>query len=75
MNRGTWMQSPEIAAWLAKSRLDPTGPTIARMMAAGDPRLAALSGFREAIVAAMPDVIRLGMAAKALHEAPRAPVN
>ncbi len=45
MNRGTWSQTPEIAAWLAQSRLDPTAPTIARMMAAGDPRLAVLAGF------------------------------
>ncbi|WP_066531443.1 NAD(P)-binding protein [Erythrobacter sp. CCH5-A1] len=75
MNRGTWMQTPEIAAWLAKSRLDPTGPTVARMSEAGDPRLAALSGFRQAVTAAMPDVIRLGMAAKALHEAGRAPAS
>lgn len=75
MNRGTWSQTPEIAAWLAKSRLDPTGPTVARMIASADPRLAAMSGFREAVMAAMPDVIRLGMAAKALHETPRAPVN
>lgn len=75
MNRGTWSQTPEIAAWLAKSRLDPTGPTVARMAAAGDPRLAALSGFRPAVMAAMPDVIRLGMAAKALHEAAMAPAK
>jgi hypothetical protein len=71
MNRGTWSQTPEIAAWLARSRLDPTGPTIARMMAAGDPRLAALGGFRAAMKEAMPAVIRLGMAAKAMHETPR----
>ena len=78
MNRGTWSQTPEISAWLAKSRLDPTGPTVARMIAASDPRLAVLSGFREAVMAAMPDVIRLGMAAKALHESAvghGAPVN
>ncbi|WP_073973867.1 NAD(P)-binding protein [Erythrobacter donghaensis] len=75
MNRGTWMQTPEIAAWLAKSRLDPTGPTVARMSAAGDPRLAALSGFRQAVMAAMPDVIRLGMAAKALHESTSSPAS
>ena len=75
MNRGTWMQTPAIAAWLAKSRLDPTGPTVARMAAAGDPRLAALSGFRQAVMAAMPDVIRLGMAAKALHESETAPAK
>lgn len=71
MNRGTWSQTPEIAAWLAKSRLDPTGPTIARMVAAGDPRLAALGGFRAAVQEAMPAVIRLGMAAKAIHETQR----
>jgi hypothetical protein len=70
MNRGTWSQTPEIAAWLAKARLDPTGPTIARMMAAGDPRLAALGGFRAAVKEAMPAVIKLGMAAKAIHEMP-----
>ncbi|NKB16554.1 MAG: hypothetical protein HC774_06320, partial [Sphingomonadales bacterium] len=52
-----------------KSRLDPTGPTVARMIAAGDPRLAAFSGFRQAVMQAMPDLIRLGMAAKAIHEA------
>ena len=75
MNRGTWMQTPEIAAWLAKARLDPTGPTVARMAAAGDPRLAALSGFRQAVMAAMPDVIRLGMAAKALHESATSPAK
>jgi hypothetical protein len=45
------------------------------MIAAGDPRLAVLGGFREAVKAAMPDVIRLGMAAKALHDAPAAPTN
>ena len=71
MNRGTWSQTPEIAAWLAKSRLDPTGPTIARMMGASDPRLAVLGGFRSAVKEAMPAVIRLGMAAKAVHDFPR----
>jgi hypothetical protein len=68
MNRGTWSQTPEIAAWLSKSRLDPIGPTVARMMAAGDPRLAMLSGFRDAVKEAMPAVIRLGMTAKTIHE-------
>lgn len=71
MNRGTWSQTPEIAAWLAKSRLDPTGPTVARMLAAGDPRLAVLGGFRSAVKEAMPSVIRMGMAAKAVHDSPR----
>jgi len=45
------------------------------MIAAGDPRLAAMRGFREAVMQAMPDVIRLGMAAKALHEAGARPTN
>ncbi|MFM7404092.1 MAG: NAD(P)-binding protein [Erythrobacter sp.] len=75
MNRGSWMQTPEIAAWLAKSRLDPTGPTISRMMASGDPRLQALGALRSVVKDAMPGVIRLGMAAKALHEAGSAPTN
>lgn len=75
MNRGTWSQTPEISAWLAKSRLDPTGPTVARMIASGDPRLAALSGFRDAVKEAMPAVIRLGMAAKALHEGQASPTT
>jgi hypothetical protein len=75
MNRGTWSQTPAIAAWLAKSRLDPTGPTVARMIAAGDPRLAVLGGFRSAVKEAMPAVIRLGMAAKALHEASSHPTT
>jgi hypothetical protein len=75
MNRGTWSQTPEISAWLAKSRLDPTGPTVARMIAAGDPRLAVLGGFRDAVKEAMPAVIRLGMAAKAIHEAGNHPTT
>ena len=75
MNRGTWSQTPEIAAWLAKSRLDPTGPTVARMIAANDPRLAVLSGFRDAVKEAMPAVIRLGMASKALHEGQASPTT
>lgn len=75
MNRGTWSQTPEIAAWLAKSRLDPTGPTITRMIASGDLRLAVLGGFRDAVKDAMPAVIRLGMAAKAIHECQASPTT
>jgi hypothetical protein len=33
--------------------------------------LAVLAGFRAAVTDAMPAVIRLGMAAKAIHETPR----
>lgn len=55
-------------AFNAKSRLHPTGPAIARMMAENDPRLADLAKVGPAIQASMPGVIKLGMAAKAIHE-------
>ena len=55
-------------AFNAKSRLHPTGPAVAEMMAKGDPRLAALSKVGPAIQGNMPGVIKLGMAAKAIHE-------
>ncbi|TRD11748.1 hypothetical protein FGU71_07635 [Erythrobacter insulae] len=55
-------------AFNAKSRLHPTGPAIARMMAEGDPRLAALGKIGPKIQSNMPGVIKLGMAAKAIHE-------
>jgi hypothetical protein len=56
-------------AFNAKSRLHPTGPAVAEMMANGDPRLAELSKVGPKIQANMPGVIKLGMAAKAIHEA------
>ncbi|WP_298300920.1 NAD(P)-binding protein [uncultured Erythrobacter sp.] len=55
-------------AFNAKSRLHPTGPAIARMMAEGNPRLEALSDVALKIKTNMPGVIKLGMAAKAIHE-------
>jgi len=58
----------KINAFNSKSRLHPTGPAIARMMAEGDPRLAALAQAGPKIQANMPGVIKLGMAAKAIHE-------
>jgi len=59
----------KVNAWNAKSRLHPTGPAIARMIAENDPRLAELSKVAPKIQAHMPGVIKLGMAAKTLHEA------
>ncbi len=56
-------------AFNSKSRLHPTGPAIAEMIANNDPRLASLSQVAPKIQATMPGVIKLGMAAKALHEA------
>ncbi|MEO1222258.1 MAG: hypothetical protein AAFY42_13070, partial [Pseudomonadota bacterium] len=61
--------NPKTNAFNAKSRLHPTGPAVARMMKEGDPRLAALSEVGPKVQANMPGVIKLGMAAKAIHEA------
>ncbi|MBT8388037.1 MAG: NAD(P)-binding protein [Altererythrobacter sp.] len=69
MNRGAWSQKPEIMAFLARSRLDNGGPVIAELMAENSPRLSVLEEFREAAQKHMPDLIRLGMQAKAIHEA------
>ena len=55
-------------AFNAKSRLHPTGPAIARMIAENDPRLASLGKVAPTIQKLMPGVIKLGMAAKAIHE-------
>lgn len=61
----------KINAWNARSRLHPTGPAVARMMAEGDPRLAKLATIGDTIKANMPGVIKLGMAAKEIHESTR----
>ncbi len=58
----------KVSAFNAHSRLHPTGPAVARMMKEGDPRLAKLAGVGPAIKMNMPGVIRLGMAARAIHE-------
>ena len=53
----------------SRSRLHPTGPAIAQMIKDQDPRLAELAKVGPAIQEKMPGVIKLGMAAKAMHEA------
>lgn len=68
MNRGIWAQHPEIMAFLARSRLDLTTPTIAKLMAEESPKLAKLQKFREAAGRCMPALIKLGMEAKTVHE-------
>ncbi|WP_336987295.1 NAD(P)-binding protein [Altererythrobacter aquiaggeris] len=68
MNRGAWSQNPKIAAWLAKVRLDPTGRTVAKLMAQGSPKLAVMGGFQEAIAVGMPGLQRLAVAARAQHQ-------
>jgi len=52
-----------------RSRLHPTGPAITKMIADGDPRLAKLAEVGPKIQSLMPGVIKLGMTAKAIHEA------
>ena len=69
LNRGAWARNDAISAWFATSRLDFTGPTIARLVAEKSPRLEILGEFQQAIARHMPDLVRLGMQAKALHEA------
>lgn len=61
--------NPKTESFNARSRLHPTGPEIARLKAQRSPRLAALAPAADAIRANLPGVIKLGMAAKALHEA------
>lgn len=69
MNRGAWTQNPKISAWLAKSRLDPMGTTIAKLAKEGSPKLAALGQFQAAVAKGMPGLQRLAMAAREEHEA------
>lgn len=59
----------KINAFNNRSRLHPTGPAITEMMANNDPRLAVLAKAGPKIRENMPGVIKLGMAAKAIHEA------
>ncbi|MEL7188027.1 MAG: NAD(P)-binding protein [Pseudomonadota bacterium] len=56
-------------AFNARCRLHPTGPAIAKMMAENDPELAKFANVGAKIREHMPGVIKLGMKAKAIHEA------
>ena len=68
MSTATLSGNAKTNAFNARSRLHPTGPAVAQMMAEQDPRLAALAKVGPAIQAHMPGVIKLGMQAKAIHE-------
>ena len=68
LNRGAWSQNPDVMKWLASSRLDLATGTIAKLMAENSPKLAKLQEFRETAQECMPALIKLGMAAKAIHE-------
>ena len=67
-NRGKWSQEPTIAAWLSQVRLDPTGRTMAKMMAEGDTRLSAIGAMGPAIAKGMPGLKRLAAMAERQHE-------
>lgn len=69
MNRGAWAQDEKLSAWMAESRLDMIGPTLAKMAAEGNPKLAQFSNARQTMQDNMPGLIKLGMQAKAVHEA------
>ncbi|MDZ4307675.1 NAD(P)-binding protein [Allopontixanthobacter sp.] len=69
MNRGAWAQNPAVSSWLAKARLDPSGPTIAGLARDGSPKLAALAPFQAAIAKGIPALQRLAVAARAEHNA------
>lgn len=69
MNRGAWSQDEKISAWLVNSRLDLMSGTIAKLAAENSPKLAVLGKFRETITQCMPAVVKLGLQAKAVHEA------
>lgn len=69
LSTGMLAANPKTEGFNTRSRLHPTGPEIAKLKAERSPRLAALAPVAEAIRANLPGVIRLGMAAKALHEA------
>ena len=68
MNRGSWMQDEQLSAWMSRSRLDMTGPTFAKMAAEGSPKLAKFANVSNVMKENMPGLIKLGMAAKAIHE-------
>lgn len=67
MNRGAWSQNPKVSSWLAKSRLDPTGSTVAALAKEGSPKLAVLGPFQAAIARGLPGLQRLAVAARAEH--------
>ena len=68
MSAGILAGNPKTADFNSRSRLHPAGPAIARLSAEKSPRLAALASVGDRIRANMPGVIKLGMAAKAIHE-------
>ena len=69
INRGAWSQNAAMSGWLARARLDPMGRTIAKLVAEGSPKLAALGRFQGAVAKGLPGLQRLARQAEAEHVA------
>jgi hypothetical protein len=70
MNRGAWSGHKGLMEFLGRSRLDPTGPTIAKLIATESPKLAVMGKFGGAAQRCMSALIQHGTQAKALHDSP-----
>jgi hypothetical protein len=66
---GLLSQNEKTNAFNARSRLHPTGPTIAKLTAEKSPRLAALAHVGKIVNDSMPGIMQLGMKAFAEHNA------
>jgi len=66
---GLLSQNEKTNAFNARSRLHPTGPTIAKLTAEKSPRLAALANVGQIVNESMPGIMQLGMKAFAEHNA------
>ncbi|TMM45839.1 NAD(P)-binding protein [Qipengyuania marisflavi] len=69
MNRMAWAQNDKIRGWLATARLDPSGPTVARLVQEKSPKLAIMGKFQKAAMEAFPSLQRLAAAGKIEHDA------
>ena len=67
-NRRAWSQHAGLSAFLARSRVDPMGPTLAALMAKQSPLLARMAEMGEWAQKATPDLMRLAAEAAAIHE-------
>ncbi len=66
---GLLSQNEKTNAFNARSRLHPTGPAVAKMMAEGSPKLAAIADIGQVVKESMPGIMALGMKAFAEHNA------
>ncbi len=66
---GLLSQNAKTNAFNARSRLHPTGPAIAKLMAEGSPKLAAMADIGQVVKECMPGIMELGMKAYAEHNA------